>query len=213
MSKTLSVVFLGVDGSGKSTVIKLITPVLMDSFDLSVYYDHLRPNFFPDLSTLLGKADEKPNINLNPHKQRKTNLLSSLIRFNYYVMDYTIGFYLKRRIKMKPDKNIWIFDRYFYDYLIDQKRLRTKLPRSLITLYSLVIPKPDIVFCLGAEAHKVHKRKPELTLQETERQIKELKQFTRKTKNAVWIDSGGCIDETVNTVLEEIAKYLSKKNE
>ena len=70
---------------------------------------------------------------------------------------------------------VWMFDRYYYDYLIDPKRGKIKLPRWLLKLGQFFIPEPDMILCLGTNAESIHRRKPELTLIEVERQVVELK--------------------------------------
>ena len=50
-----TIAFLGTDGSGKSTIIDAITPILNEAFHKGMTYEHMRPNYLPSLAVLTGK--------------------------------------------------------------------------------------------------------------------------------------------------------------
>ncbi|MDC1168143.1 hypothetical protein OAT36_04450, partial [Flavobacteriaceae bacterium] len=206
------IAFLGADGSGKSTIIEKIKPALNDAFHNAVYYEHMRPNKLPSIARLMGKVEFNGPVS-NPHSSPSSGFLGSLMRWSYYMLDYTFGFYLKIWPKKAIRSCVWIFDRYYYDYLIDPKRGRIKLPRWLLKLGQLIIPEPDIILCLGADAGEIHQRKPELPLAEVERQVLELKTFCDSHKKAVWIDTGKDIETSSNDALEVIITMMSKRFE
>jgi thymidylate kinase len=207
------IAFLGTDGSGKSTIIKNITPALNDAFHNAVYYEHMRPNKFPSIARLLGNKEEFSGPVTNPHGSSTSGFLGSLLRWSYYTLDYTFGFYLKVWPKKAIRSCVWIFDRYYYDYLIDPKRGRIKLPYWILKFGQSIIPEPDIILCLGADAGEIHQRKPELPLAEVERQVLELKTFCDSHKKAVWIDTGKDIKTSSNDALEVINTMMSKRFE
>jgi len=190
-----TIAILGTDGAGKSTIIDNIWEPLNESMHNSMYYEHMRPNLIPNIAQLLGKKKETIPVT-NPHKSKPSGMFGSLIRLFYYSIDYTLGYFLKVYKMNVKKSSIWVFDRYFYDYLIDQRRARIKLPESIIKMISFIIPKPDLIICLGTDAKKIHERKPELTLEEVEKQVSKLKEFSSKTKNTFWIDTGCSIDES-----------------
>lgn len=208
-----TIAFLGTDGSGKSTVIESIKPVLNDAFHNAVYYEHMRPNRFPSIARLFGKKEEFTGPVTNPHGSSTSGFLGSLFRWNYYLLDYTIGFYLKVWPKKAIRSCVWIFDRYYYDYLIDPKRSRVQLPRWILKAGQFLIPEPDIIICLGTEADLIHKRKPELPIEEVERQVHALKQFCQNHKRAFWIDTGKSIEESSKDALEHIITVMGNRFE
>lgn len=205
--------FLGTDGSGKSTIIEKIKPTLNDAFHNAVFYEHMRPNKFPSIARLMGNKENFSGPVTNPHGSSTSGFLSSLLRWSYYMLDYTFGFYLKVWPKKAIHSCVWIFDRYYYDYLIDPKRGRIKLPHLILKFGQFIIPEPDIILCLGADAETIHKRKPELPLEEVKRQVAELKRFSNSNKRAVWIDTGKSIDESSNDALEAILEVMAKRFE
>jgi len=206
-----TIAFIGTDGSGKSTLINKITPILNQAFHNSIFYEHMRPNKLPSIAKLFGKKEEFNKPVTNPHASSSSGLLGSLLRWMYYMLDYTIGFYLKVWPKKAINSCVWVFDRYYYDYLIDPKRGRIKLPRWLLQLGQIFIPEPDLILCLGTNHESIHKRKPELTLIEVERQVLELKKFCDSHNRAVWIDTGKDINSSCYDALDIIINMMSKR--
>lgn len=208
----ITICFLGTDGAGKSTLIDQITPVLKKAFHKGVYYEHLRPNYFPDLSKLFHKNNATGTVN-TPHDNQQSGLLISLIRFGYYLLDYSLGYFIKIFPKLVIKSNIWIFDRYYYDYYFDQKRSCINLPKWVIRIGQLFIPEPDIIICLGTDPRIIHNRKPELPLNEIESQINSLKKFTIMHNRAIWVDTGGSISDSCDLILNHIVDLMAKRYE
>ena len=200
------IVILGTDGSGKSTIINNITPILNEGFHKGIIYNHLRPNAIPDLGVILGKKEKKEDIAIvsNPHAEQQSGLLLSLMRWAYYMIDYTLGYMKVVFPVIHLKSKVFIFDRYYYDYYIDQKRSKTKLPKLMIKLGELFLPKPDIILCLGGDPKKIYERKPETSLKEVIRQTNALRDFCRKHKKAVWIDTCSDIELSINQSMEAI---------
>lgn len=202
-----TIAVLGTDGAGKTTIINSITKPLSKSVHKSVFYEHMRPNLIPNIANLFGKKKTNDVVS-EPHSGKQSSFLVSLIRLFYYTFDYTVGYWLKvYPVKVKK-ACIWIFDRYYYDYLIDQKRGNIKLPIWLVKAIGFFVPKPKIILCLGAEPSIIHERKPELPLEEVERQVKELKAFCKRNKKAVWIDTGLSINESTNAAIEAVISNI-----
>ena len=135
-------------------------------------------------------------------------MIGSLLRLFYYSFDYIFGHLLKVYPMIVKKSSIWIFDRYYYDYMIDPKRARMNLPKWIINTMGYFIPKPDLVLCFGADPKVIFDRKPELPLEEIAKQVDKLKEFCNKNDKVVWIDTGNSIDdsvkETFNVILEKM---------
>lgn len=207
------IVIEGTDGSGKSTIINAITPWLNEGFHNSVVYNHLRPHWLPDVAVLFGKrdADVKVEIVNNPHAGTSSGFVGSLVRWLYYMHDYTWGYLVKVWSRIRIRSYVYIFDRYYYDYYIDPRRSSTNLPHRILQFGEFFIPKPDIILCLGGDPEKIYARKPETSLVEVKRQTEELRRFAQKRKNAVWIDTTKPIDESIADAKSAILAMMSKR--
>src|ERR1035437_916681 len=164
-----TIAFLGPDGSGKTTLIDRIIPILKEAYRNSVYYEHLRPNLIPTIAVLLGKKNESDEPDYDPHSKKPFGVLESLLRFNYYMIDYVFGYWLKVYPKKAFESCVWIFDRYYYEYFIDPRRTRISLPKWFFTRGLSTIRKPDLIICLGAKPESIQARKPEISLPEVTR--------------------------------------------
>lgn len=204
--------FLGTDGSGKSFVIDHVSPILNGGFHNGIIYNHMRPNYLPSLAVATGKKKtEDHSVCTDPHASKPAGFVGSIIRLSYYWLDYTWGYFRK----VFPDKSVkthvWLFDRYYYDYYVDQRRARLNLPSWIVKFYGLFVPSPDLTICLGGDPEKIYARKPETSLEEVTRQTNVLKEFARTHKNTVWIDTTVTPEETIKATMDAIVNMMSKR--
>lgn len=210
MNNKITIAFLGTDGSGKSTIIDAVTPWVEEKF-AKVRYEHMRPNHLPSLAVATGKkkaSDETHSVCTDPHGSKPSGLMGSLIRLSYYWLDYTWGYF--RKVRSSKDV-VWFFDRYYYDYYLDQRRARLNMPNWIIKLYGLFVPTPDLTICLGGDPKKIYARKPETSLEEVTRQTNVLKEFARTHKNTVWVDTTTTPEESIKAAMDAIVKMMSKR--
>ena len=205
-----TIVFLGVDGAGKTTIINKITPLLTEAVHNEIHYEHMRPNFLPSIASLFGKEEHVGPVT-NPHEKEASGFFGSILRLSYYSIDYIVGFWFKVYPSMVKKPSLWIFDRYFYDYIIDPQRGRIKLPALIIKTFKFFIPSPNLILCLGGDAEIIYERKKEIPLKAVQAQVKKLKAFSKEEKNAYWIDTDKDIDSTTSEVIELIKKNMNKR--
>lgn len=204
---SLWIAILGVDGAGKSTVIKHVSTRLLNCRFKSVHTKHLRPNILPPLSVFLGRKNQTVKVVTNPHAAKPSNRFVSILRILYLNTDYIIGYFLYTRIKLKHNSTVVFFDRYIYDLLIDPRRFRVSLCPAIIKILIYFVPKPDIVFCLYGDPFIIASRKNELSFTETERQVSQLVQLANDNlKRFRLISTDISIEDTVNNVISEIKK-------
>ena len=209
--KGLMIAFLGTDGSGKSSIIDAVSPVLKTGPYARVRYGHLRPTLLPPLAVVFGRARLEGPV-VDPHGGQPSGFFGSLLRITYYTLDYILGYWFKIYPAMAREDCLWVFDRYFYDYLFDPKRSLIALPEWIIRSFVRFIPQPDLILCLGTDARKIHGRKPELPLEEIERQLSVLKKLCNRSPQAVWIDTGRTIEESAADASSAIAAYLTVRD-
>lgn len=204
------IAFLGTDGSGKTTVMNAVLPEIEKQLGQRFIVRHLRPGLLPPLGRLRGVKHEKGWVCTDPHGSKPSGFIGSGVRAVYLAIDYILGYWLVvRRVIMANGIAGWIFDRYAYDMLIDPLRFRIKLPQQVLKMLLAVIPKPDLVICLGGDAKAIYKRKPETTLEEVARQLELLKDLQSSDSRIRWIDSTESLEKTtsdVRRVLKEMFK-------
>lgn len=202
---------LGVDGAGKSTIIKAIMPVLEAATHNSTVIRHLRPGLLPPLSRFRGKSSASANPVLDPHGSIPSGVLGSFLRLTYLTLDYSLGYWLRIRPKIAKQPAIVTFDRYAYDMVLDPKRFRIGLPSWVAGLFAKFAPAPDLVICLHADPDIIAARKRELSVNETRRQVVALQAFAECQSNAVLITTDCSVDETREKVLVALFNFFVRR--
>jgi thymidylate kinase len=207
-----SLAVLGVDGAGKSTVIDAINAILDAATHRGVLVRHLRPTLLPPLARLRGKGEVNDAPVVNPHGSTPSGVVGSLVRISYLTLDYVIGYWLKVRPHIAKKAGIVIFDRYAYDMEVDPLRFRIALPARIISWFTFLAPKPDLIFCLYGNPEVLAARKRELPLPEVTRQVTALKSFAGKEPRALLISTEGSIEDARDQVLQAICDFCADRN-
>ena len=196
-------VFLGTDGSGKSTLAEAVARQLDDVYrgDRSGVI-HLRPGVLPQINTIvhMGKTTYSLADMSRPHRARTSGRIGSNLRVAYYWLDYVIG-YVLRVLPRRRRHSLVIFDRYFYDYLVDPMRSRIRQGTLAAKILSHLVPKPDHVFVCTTNAERVFERKQELPLPEVQRQLDAFEDLAR-TRGFEVIRTEQSVDACVDDVLD-----------
>ncbi len=176
---------MGVDGSGKSTIVKLLK-AMCDKSGKEITHLHWRPNLLPSPRRFYGG---KPTYDTaNPHSNALHGFITTFFLLIYYFIDFWLGYiYIIRPSKKRG--GLVIFERYYYDLLTDPRRYRLK-PIRLSKALSRFVPRPDTLIILHAEPHILFERKCELTIEEIERQQLSYKKLIKKELNLSWFDVG-----------------------
>ena len=191
--QSLTVSFMGPDGSGKSTIIDYINkyPLYNNS-----YYFHLKPIYISSSKSIV--VDE-------PHKKPVYSKSKSYIKLLYFIYQYNFG-WIKNILKLKIKSSLIIFDRYYDDLLVDNKRYRYGGSLALARLAKFFIPKPNLYFILTTDAKIIYERKQEVPFEELERQIKGY-QALADGKRYFNID----VNRTPDEIVKEITLIMMEK--
>lgn len=210
LSKGMIITFSGVDGAGKSTIIENVKKELEKKYRKKVVVIRHRPSLLPILSAWTkGKEKaEQDAANTLPRQGNNSSKLSSLVRFSYYYVDYLFGqFYVNFKYKYRGV--IVLYDRYYYDFILDAKRSNIDLPVGLVKFGFNFVFTPDCNFFLYASPEIILNRKQELsaeTILELTKKYGDL--FTefenkRKKQNYFLIDNID-LEETMKKIMETI---------
>ena len=154
--------FSGVDGAGKTTVLTLVKESLLTRGHKVVEL-RSRPSLLPILSAFkYGKvrAEQVASDRL-PRQGGNTSKIGSYLRFLYYLADYTLG---QVYIYFKYTRRGYfiVYDRFYYDYIIDPKRANLVIHEAVARFFLRFIREPDLNIFLHAPPEIILKRKKEL---------------------------------------------------
>jgi thymidylate kinase len=194
--------FMGPDGCGKSSVIEAVTREFKPGFR-EIRYFHLRPSLLKG-NTVAGAAV------VDPHAKPPRGALSSILRLGYLAADYIAG-YLLRVKPLLIRTTLVIFDRYYYDMLIDSRRFRYGGPRWLLKLVAKLIPRPELVILLNAPAEVIWERKREVAFEEVVRQQQAYLALCRGLPSAVIIDAAQPLEAVIRDVNDAILSRFSRR--
>lgn len=199
----------GPDGVGKSTFIEGLAREIADlqvkDAD-AVFVRHFRPHVLPNIKELLtGKAETLSDFQ-KPHRAPPASVPSSLFRVAYYWADYVLGYWKVTRPRCIAG-GIAIFDRYFYDFLVDPRRSRLSLPEWVTRAFLALTPKPDLVFILDADPDTIFARKQELSRDEIDRQLKAYRSLAqRNPRRFVRLNASQSPDGVVGDALRALVE-------
>jgi thymidylate kinase len=210
----LNVIFLGVDGAGKSSVIEAISPMLAGAFRGTSCY-----SFPPALVRRLLRRGEprdalllrggRPGYALPHASKRRSYPMSAVRAVLYWLPYYTLG-YLSVHLSLARNALI-VHDRHMVDALVDPVRYRYGGPPWLLHLLWRLVPKPDLVILLDAPAGVVQARKQEVPFEETVRQRKDYLSLVATMRNGRVVNAAQPLEYVIRDVNDVIVQYLTTR--
>ncbi len=202
------IVFLGPDGSGKSTIAEGVLAKSYDGFRKTFHF-HWRPELLPRPGGKHKSSDHDGAP--EPALESKYGLFMSLIRFSYYYGDFILGYWI-RIYPRKAATSLVIGERYYYDILVHPERYGFSLPAWVYRVLIYFVPKPDMTILLSNEAEVIAERKDELPVEEIRRQLNAYREVIRLAGNGIEIRTEGSIDDVVQNVSQTVLNKTADKN-
>ena len=179
----VTLVLCGADGSGKATAAAAVMEELNSTFCPSkVRHFHWKPPLF----STKRRAARGPAT--DPHGQPARHPVVSLCYFGFHWLEFFLGSQLRFR-PVTFRSGLVLIDRFYYDFFVDQRRYRLRVPPSIVRLGHFFLQKPDLVVLLDAPAEVLQSRKQEVALAETERQRAAYLKLVRSLRNGRVVDA------------------------
>jgi thymidylate kinase len=201
----LFVVVLGLDGVGKSTIVEQLVDKLGPAFRRHRIF-HFRPQLIkPHLETGVPETD--------PHGKPVRGAARSVARLLGFFADFWAGYLFVIR-PLLACSGLVIFDRYFHDIMIDQKRYRYGGPLWLPRVLARFIPPLDLLFLvLDAEVDVILSRKREVVPEEMKRLQSLYIKMTSETSQAHLIKTDEGIERSSAAASRALVLYLAERFE
>lgn len=200
----LAIVLCGPDGCGKSTVAPQIVERLRGTFSPSKGRQiHWKPRVFT-------RSRENGAPETNPHGKPTRNAMASLAYFAFHWTEFLAGWWL-RIFPATFKGGLVVIDRFYFDFFVDQKRYRLRVPPSLVKIGYGLLPQPDLVFLLDAPAEVLQQRKKEVPAEESARQRAAFVELMKDVKNSVVLDATKAPEIIANDVEEAVLDFMTRR--
>lgn len=201
----LTAVLCGADGSGKSTAARAIIEGLRPTFSPQTGREfHWKPPLF----SARRRAARGPTT--DPHGKPPRNPLVSLLFFGFHWLEFFLGWPWSVRPAASRG-GLVLIDRYYYDFFVDQRRYRLRVPRRLVVLGYRFLPKPDLVLLLDAPVEVLQSRKQEVPQAETQRQRMAYLEVVRGLANGRVIDAAQPAEKVSAQIQRVILDFLAQR--
>ena len=209
------IVVLGSDGCGKTTVIYELMPLLEKLFTRSrrlAFNFNTVPHILGDLRNWIRRRRRRDHVSPNERVREGPRLtpfptFRALAHLAYHTVGFLLGYPLLFVTRRRGE--LIIVERYFYDYFVQPSYAR--IPRWLLKAVLRLLPKPDAVIYLHGDAQLIHDRKPELPVNEIERQEAICRSLLLQAPNGHMIDVSASVSATARQIAHVVCQVIEGK--
>jgi hypothetical protein len=189
---------VGPDGVGKTTLIDGLAAGFFSGAPLLM---------IRDVGVLPRRAT--PGVPVTePHADPPYSFALSIAKVGYLFVDYLLGWVLTVRRFVR--KGGWIVvQRGWWDLAVDPVRYRLAIGGRLMRALGRLLPQPSLIIVLEADPELIHKRKPELSLEELSRQQRAWRELLPPRLRCVWLDASRPAPEVLAEAERELTSLAS----
>jgi len=180
MSNSRFIYFAGVDGCGKSSIIKeLITEYEGNGFKAKSVW--LRFNYFFTRPVLLicriigiTRREKRGSKTISVHDFHKSKTIAVLVQYLHF-LDTVLAFIVKAWIPLKFTDSVILCDKFVYDILADfmvETKDLNLLNTNIARLFLKLIPKDTPVVFFSVDKEEIIRRKPEVLIDDEDYDLK-----------------------------------------
>ena len=187
------VIFMGPDGAGKTTLMRLVQRGLAESgCDLKTYY--FAPGF-------LKRYRPSPTglVTTEPHALPPYGAFLTFLKILLMLFEFNLGVRRLRQVR-----RLVLFDRFIHDLLIDPRRYRMEKVRWWMRALLKLAPRPDLAVIVTAPPDVIQARKQEVTPEETARQVFAYQAAARLFPTAILVENEGDPEPLAARIIERI---------
>jgi thymidylate kinase len=195
------IAILGVDGSGKSSVLNSLRARQQEMPIRRMHVFHRRPR-------LIHPAHGPKGMPISHYGKPNHGALKSVFKLAALVLDWQMG-YRKQIRPLQAQGVLVIADRHsLLDLLADPDRYRYGGPPGLVRLALRLAPMPDVVLLLDAPPQVLLERKQELDREQVTRLRTAYLELYRDRANLHVIDAGRPLDEVTSEIFQILREYI-----
>lgn len=188
---------VGPDGAGKTTLIDALVEGPLAPFPLLRIR---RPGVLYRRTVPDAPVTE-------PHKDPPYSAWLSLVKVGYLFVDVLLGWALVLRPFVRRG-GVVLIERGWWDIAVDPLRHRLDAPARLLWLLGRVLPAPEVVLILEADAEVLYARKAELPLEELTRQARAWRESLPAAQRRVYVDAALPIEEVRARATAEVERIV-----
>lgn len=201
----ITVVMVGADGCGKSTVAEKLVEALRGTFHEN---KSLRVHWKPAVFLRKRRASRLPTS--DPHGKPPRGKLLSALLLVYHWTEFFLGYWIQLRPVLFRN-GLVLVDRYHYDFVVDPRRFRLQSLSGLARRLFRLLPTPDLVFLLDAPAEVLQGRKREVPMEETVRQREAYRAEIGRLSYAHIMDATQPAEAVAQEVVIRILRHMADR--
>jgi thymidylate kinase len=145
-----------------------------------------------------------------PHGRPPRGAAASFAKVVDLWLDYALG-YMGRILPGLIRSELVLFDRCFYDLLVDSRRIRYGGPPGLLRAAARMAPCPELVILLDAPPEVLLSRKQEVSPAEVARQRETYLELARTLPSAVVVNAAQLPEDVIHDALAAIMDHLGSR--